>query len=443
MTAAPGPRYRWAVLVMALLAVFGALGLGRFGYTSVLPAMQEDLGLTNTQAGALASWNLAGYVIMAVAAGVLAARFGPRIVITAGLVVAGAAMLATGLVHGVPSAAAARALTGVGAGVVNVPAVAMMSTWFGPRRRGMASGFVVSGSSLGLVIVGPLVPWLIAAAGRDGWRVTWLVFGAVTVGLALLAALVLRDRPAKPAGERGSAAGAASAVSMAASAASHRAAAPSHRAGLRRVLGSSFFWGLGVVYTTFGFSYVIYMTFFVRRLTGDVGLSPEEAGALFMTLGWASLACGVVWGWVSDVIGRKHALAIVCAVHAASFALFALWTETMGLTISAVLFGLTAWSVPGIMGAACGDGFGPALASSALGFLTLFLGVGQAVGPLVGGVLADAYSSFTPSYLLAAGVAGIGVLAALLIPSHGSHVGETGDGVAGTAEPPPGEAALR
>jgi predicted MFS family arabinose efflux permease len=406
-SAAHDPRYRWAVLVVATLAVFGALGLGRFGYSSVLPSMQKNLGFSNVQAGALATWNLVGYVLMAVVAGVVATRFGARPVIAVGLVVAGVAMAATGLVHGFAGASAARLFTGVGAGVVNVPAVALMSLWFGARRRGLASGFVVSGSSLALVLVGPTVPRIISAGGPDGWRNVWFIFGAITIVLAVVAALVLRNRPHD--------AGAALLPDGAPAAAKAAQPRRSLAKDARRVFGSPYFWSLGVVYVAFGFSYMIYMTFFVRRLTGDVGLSADRAGSLFMVLGWSSLVCGVLWGWVSDVIGRKFALAIVLTMHATAFALFALWTGTMGLTLSALIFGVTAWSVPGIMGAACADGFGPALASSALGFLTLFLGVGQAAGPLVGGAMADRYSSFTSAFLLAAGVAACGAVAALFI----------------------------
>ncbi len=403
MTARRASSYRWAVLVAATLAVCGALGLGRFGYASVLPAMQEGLGLSNTQAGALASWNLAGYVAMAFVAGLLATRFGARAVITIGLVVAASAMALTGLVDSFAGAAAARALTGMGGGMVNVPAVALMSIWFTSKRRGLASGFVVSGSSLALVVVGPTVPRLIEAAGADGWRATWLVFGAVTLAVAVVAGLILRDHPAD---------------ALAAAPETGRAPHADHlrRADLRRIIASRYFWGLGAVYLCFGFSYMIYMTFFVRRLTGDLGFSAADAGSLFMILGWASLVCGVTWGFASDVIGRKSALAIVCFAHAVAFALFALASGGGWLTVSAAIFGLSAWSVPAIMGAAAGDGFGPAMAPSALGFLTLFLGVGQAVGPLVGGALADAGGSFRPAFLLAATVALAGSVAAMLAP---------------------------
>ena len=72
----PMRRYRWIVLVAAFLGVLGTIGFGRFGYSAILPSMQEDLGITSAAAGALASWNLGGYTIMAAVGGFLAARLG-------------------------------------------------------------------------------------------------------------------------------------------------------------------------------------------------------------------------------------------------------------------------------------------------------------------------------------------------------------------------------
>ena len=110
-------RRAWAVLATASLAVFAALGLGRFGYAALLPPMQADLGLSNTEAGALASWNLGAYVVVAVAAGLLSTRVGARRLVPVGLLVTGLAMVATGLAGGMVSASAARAATGIGAGM--------------------------------------------------------------------------------------------------------------------------------------------------------------------------------------------------------------------------------------------------------------------------------------------------------------------------------------
>ncbi|GAI87353.1 unnamed protein product, partial [marine sediment metagenome] len=81
--------YGWIVLAMGTFVVFGSLGLARFGYTLVLPSMQRGLGIANTEAGILATVNLVGYLVLSALGGALAARYGPRIIITAGLILAG------------------------------------------------------------------------------------------------------------------------------------------------------------------------------------------------------------------------------------------------------------------------------------------------------------------------------------------------------------------
>jgi MFS family permease len=143
-----------------------------------------------------------------------------------------------------------------------------------------------------------------------------------------------------------------------------------------------------------------------------------------MTMGWISLPCGFLWGSVSDRIGRKWALAIVYAIQAAAFALFA-WTAGPAPVLAAVLFGLTAWSIPAIMAAACGDLLGPRMAPAALGFITLFFSAGQAAGPSVAGAIADARGSLSASLLLAAGVAILGAAGALGLPPSRSIRVET------------------
>jgi MFS family permease len=176
-------------------------------------------------------------------------------------------------------------------------------------------------------------------------------------------------------------------------------------------------WHLGLVYIAFGFSYIIYMTFFVKGLMAEGGYTKESAGNLFMMMGWFSLLCGLIWGTASDIIGRKYALAIVYLIHTISFSLFALAPNKFGFTISAILFGLSAWSIPAIMAATCGDILGSKLAPAALGFITLFFGIGQAFGPFVAGRIADAYGSFLPAFLLASGVAFLGCLGSLTLGS--------------------------
>jgi MFS family permease len=172
---------------------------------------------------------------------------------------------------------------------------------------------------------------------------------------------------------------------------------------------------MGLTYVAFGFSYIIYITFFFKHLITEGGYTRESAGNLFMLVGWLSLFCGVIWGTVSDRLGRRYALVIVYLIQAAAFSLFALWPEPPGFLLSSVLFGLTAWSIPAIMAAACGDVLGAKMAPAALGFITLFFGIGQAVGPSVAGAIADATGTFNPAFLLAGIVALFGAVGSLFL----------------------------
>jgi MFS family permease len=190
-------HYGIVVLGLVVLVVFSALGLGRFGYTSILPAMQEALQLSNTQTGVLQSWNLLGYLVTVVIAGVLAARFGPRVVISFALLVVSAGMLLTGLIPTFGAACVGRFLAGVGGAGCNVPAMALVSAWFATRRRGMATGLAVAGSSVGLMVTGPLIPAILERNGREGWRISWYVLAALTLVVFVAVALLLRNRPAE------------------------------------------------------------------------------------------------------------------------------------------------------------------------------------------------------------------------------------------------------
>jgi MFS family permease len=397
---------------MGTLAVFSALGLARFGYTVILPPMQAGLGLDNTQAGGLATANLAGYLAFSAIGGALAAHLGPRLVITAGLAVAGGAMMLTGTVESFAAAALWRAATGLGSGAANVAVMGMWAGWFPPQRRGMASGVAVTGSSLALILVGPLAPRVMALAGADGWRLCWHLFGLLSLAVALLCWLLVRNRP-----DPGHTLDLATPYGV-------PEAAPAARTptGWGQVYRSWPVWHLGLVYVACGFSYIIFMTFFVKHLMAAGGYSRAAAGTLFMTMGWVSIVCGLLWGSISDRIGRKWSLVMVYLIHASAFALFGLSRSAIGFTAAAILFGLTAWSIPAIMAAACGDVLGPRLAPAALGFITLFFGSGQALGPMVAGAMADAAGSFTPALLLAAAVALLGAVgAATLHPAPGGE----------------------
>ena len=430
-TRQPNP---WVMLFVGTLGIFAALGLARFGYSTVLPEMQAALGIGDLHAGVIASANLVGYLLLALIGGALASRYGTRRVASLGLVVAGAGMVMTGLAHNLFSICCWRLVTGLGSGAANVAIMGMWTAWFSSKLRGRVAGIAVTGSSWALIYTGVIVPPLLTIPGHLGWRLCWFLFGGVALLVAVLAWAVLRDRvveAAQDAGETPAIPGrrAGETPAIPGRRAGETPAIPGRRAGetpaipgWTDVYRMPAVWGLGLVYTAFGFSYIIYMTFFKKFLIGAPhGFSPADAMRLFMLLGVCSLFC-FVWGIVSDHLGRKAALAVVFLIQSAAFAIFAISGGWAGLIASTVLFGLTAWSIPAIMAAACGDLLGARFSAAALGFVTLFFGIGQAAGPSVAGALAQGHGgSFVPAFLLAAGVAFIGAVATLALPGRGTE----------------------
>ncbi len=428
-------NYSWVILVTGILTVMGALGFARFGYATILPSMREGLLLNNTQMGVIATGNLVGYTVFSVVGGFLASRFGPRIVISCGLLLTGATMFLTGTAGGLAGVVAFRFLTGIGSAGSNIPVMGLISAWFTPERRGMAAGFLVGGSGFGFLITGFLVPGIITAYPQNGWRLSWFILGGVVVLLGVLGWILLRNNPAEkgltPAGVRpedqlrepsGAPVGCMSETATSAGALNERPDKTGEHGAISwsKVYGSPALWHLGLVYLFFGFSYIIYGTFFSAAMVSDKGFSQAQAGAIWSTIGVIGIFGGILWGVASDWLGRKYALAVVFGLQAVSFFLFAVAGGVSTLYLSAFLYGLSAFSIPGIVAAACGDYMGPRLAPAALGMVTLFFAVGQATAPSVAGYLADSAHSFGQAFLLAAAVAFLGGAGSLTLrpPKH-------------------------
>lgn len=436
-------HYAYVIVITGILTVTGALGLARFGYATILPSMKLSLMLNNTQMGAIATGNLVGYTAFSLIGGFLAARYGPRFVIGISMLVAGSTMFLTGLVNGFTTAVVFRFLTGLGSAGSNVPVMGLVSAWFAPRRRGMAAGFLVGGSGVGFVLTGFLIPNIITNWPQNGWRLSWFILGGLVVGLGIISFLLLRNNPSEkgltPVGADPETANHTTGVIVAGpeetaainraasgplqSRSSAGAAGPEGATGITpaaspeeyagrpswgNVYGSPALWHLGLVYLFFGFSYIIYGTFFSAAMISDKGLTQAQAGLIWSMIGGIGIFSGILWGTISDYLGRKYAMAIVFSLQAACYLLFAVAGTTGMLYVSAILYGLTAFSIPGIVAAACGDYVGPRLAPAALGMVTLFFAVGQATAPSVAGYLTDVTNSFSKAFLLASAVAALG-----------------------------------
>ncbi len=410
------PHYAWTILAIAILSVTAALGFGRFGYTIILPAMREALGLDEAGAGSLASANLLGYLLGSLASGLVSGRIRRRLLLGASLGGVAASMALTGLAPSYGTALLGRFLAGTFGAGANISAMGSLSSWFAARKRGLATGLAVGGSSIGLLVSGSLLPPLLAGGG--GWRAAWLALAGGAAVIALVAALLTRDKPSdlglQPFGTDAGAEPEPMASRNAPAVGAGGAVATRGRPLPLLLLADPAFRVLAGLYFLFGLSYIVFSTFFARFLVAERGFSLEAAGALWAGIGGCSFIGGLAWGLFSDRFGRRPAFVLGMAALALSSLALGAIPGLAGVAAASVLFALSAWSVVGVMAAAVGDAMGE-LAPQAFGYVTLCFGIGQALGPLLAGYLADRTGSLAPAFIGAACVAFLGSALSALV----------------------------
>ncbi|HME44365.1 MAG TPA: MFS transporter [Syntrophorhabdales bacterium] len=400
-------HYAWVITFTGVLVVLFAHGFGRMSYSVILPFMKEDLSLTYTQVGLIATGNFIGYLLFTTFGGFLAARFGPRKIISISLLVTGITLFLTGFSNSFSFAFVTRLITGAGNGGCFVPMVSLPAAWFVARKRGLAIGIVNIGVCMGLSLSGLLLPLCIKHFGpQEGWRYAWYLMGGGVFLCSFLCFGLVRNNPH----EKG--------LRMYGEESCGEQSAPPQTmtlfAAFRRVMTESEIWKLGCVYFMYGFSYMIYLTFFVAYLTKEVGMDTAAAGRIFAIIGIVAIFGGVLWGFISDVIGRRYGCVCIYLVLAVSYALPGFFKGVQVSYLSAVMFGI-AFSVPVLMAAAAADAVGGQLAPAALGVITLIFAIAQIFGPFVGGWVKDATGTFRYAFMLSAAIALAGALSSLLL----------------------------
>ncbi|HOV90365.1 MAG TPA: MFS transporter [Syntrophorhabdaceae bacterium] len=396
-------HYAWVIAFTGTLVLILSHGFGRMSYSLILNSMKDGLSLSYTQIGLIGTGNFIGYLCLAVIGGFLASRFGTRRILFISLIVMGISLFLTGLSNSFIFAFLMRLITGMGNAGSYVPMMALPAAWFVTNKRGLATGIVTLGTGTGLSITGLIIPRLISMYGTEGWRYAWYLLGIIVFALSFLCYALLRDTPT----EKG----------LTMYGGNEQQPVRIEKVSLfntwKTLIREKEIWKLGIVYFMYGFSYIIYLTFIIAFLTKEVGLSDYSAGRIFAILGFFAIFCGVIWGGLSDIIGRRYATMCAYLVLAISCILLIIIKSYVLFYISAIFFGLTAFSVPVIMAAAAGDTVGAKLAPAALGFITLFFGIGQALGPFVSGWLKDISGTFIYPFTLSAFVAIIGAITSL------------------------------
>jgi sugar phosphate permease len=399
-------HYAWIITLTGVFVLLLAHGFGRMSYSVILPFMKDHLALSYTQVGLIATGNFIGYLLFTTFGGFLAARFGPRKIISISLLVTGVTLFLTGFSNSFSYAFVMRLITGAGNGGCFVPMMSLPAAWFVARKRGLAIGIVNIGVCIGLSLSGLLLPLCISYFGPEGWRYAWYLMGIAVFICAFFSYGLLRNSPH----DKG--------LRIYGEDPKSKPGPPPQplrlSAAFRRVMGEREIWKLGSVYFMFGLSYMIYLTFLVAYLTKEIGMDPAVAGRIFAIIGVVAIFAGLVWGVISDAIGRRYACVGIYLVLAVSYALPGFSREPVIFYLSAVLFGI-AFSVPVLMAAAAGDAVGGQLAPAALGLITLIFAVAQIFAPFIGGYIKDYTGTFVHAFILSAAVALVGAFLSLFL----------------------------
>jgi MFS family permease len=170
----------WAVALVAIGAAV-AQAFGRFTYGVMLPAVRDELGISNSIAGSLGTVNVGAYLVGTIAVAAATGRYRLLQVMRAGFVCSTigltmAAVAPNALVLGV-----ALFLTGFGGACIWIPAPVIAAAALAPERRGLAVGLMGSGIGAGIVFSGQLASYVRSNLGDDSWRTVYVIEAVIAV----------------------------------------------------------------------------------------------------------------------------------------------------------------------------------------------------------------------------------------------------------------------
>ncbi len=357
------------ILLGGVLGLMIVMGIGRFAFTPILPLMQRDLGMSNTVAGWLAGLNYLGYL-----AGALFCSFSPRLlrfqsVAVISLLVSLATTLAMGCTLSVAWWGVLRFGGGVASAVLFIIISAEVAAALMRRGYGHWAGAMYGGVGAGIALSGLTVPWLDRLWQWDG---AWIGMAVIATLLAITGRALASGVTSPPA-----------------------SLSPTQQTTDLRTL-----WPLVVAYFFEGLGYIVTATFLVAIVAATPGLS-SYAPYSWVVVGLAAVPSTILWPLWSRRIGSKRALLAAYAIQAVGI-LVSMHADTIiGVLFAAITFGGTFMGIVA-MTLAEGNLRLPHNGNRAAAILTTSFGVGQILGPIAAGAMADMQHGFALPLLLAA-----------------------------------------
>ena len=310
----------WRSTLSGASASLIGIGLARFSYTPLLPAIIAAHWFAASSAAYLGAANLGGYLAGALLAGPAAKRLPASAIIRCMMLLAVAAFFACAWPVTFVWFFAWRFASGVSGGALMVLAAPTILPHIAPSRRGLASGAIFMGVGLGIAVSGTLVPLLL----RQGLAQTWIGLGALALALTLVA---WGGWPAQAASD----------------AARHNVASQALPTMRLRALYLEY--GLNAV------GLVPHMIFLVDFVARGLGQGLQVGAEYWVLFGLGAVVGPLLTGHLADRTGFGPALRLAYLVEAISVLLPLLGLGTPGLIISSLVVGAF---TPGIVPLALG-----------------------------------------------------------------------------------------
>ncbi|WP_407046033.1 YbfB/YjiJ family MFS transporter [Mesorhizobium abyssinicae] len=353
-----------------MLAMAVAMGIGRFVYTPILPGMMEELHLSPADAGWIASANYLGYLVGAFAAAGGWAHGRERMLMFAGL--AASALLAAlmGLGDTIAVFLAIRFLAGLASAFVMVFMASIVFSHLAVAGRGDLQALHFGGVGLGIAISSALMAVLVS--GHAGWPAGWLWAAAISA-LGLVAVALLAGTTSTINGAEG-----------------REPALPKHRSLLKMI----------VAYGLFGFGYVVTATFLVAIVRQGGGGRVFEA-MVWMVTGLAGVPSVWLWQKVAERFGLYPAYVLACLIEVVGVAASVVVGGYVGPLLAGVLLGGTFIAITAL-GLQAARQLAPQAPRRIFALMTAAFGLGQIIGPIAAGLLAQASGNYVSASIMAA-----------------------------------------
>ncbi|WP_221793541.1 YbfB/YjiJ family MFS transporter [Oceanobacter mangrovi] len=375
-SAVSSQRYR--VIAAGIFALMLTVGLARFGYTPLLPVMQQQAGLSDLAGGWLATFNYLGYISGVILASLVKDLLTKFFIYRLMLIVALLTTLAMGLTDNLLLWGLLRYLSGLSSIAGMLLASGLVLNWLirhqlrpelGLHFTGMGFGIMVTGIASALV-----VGWL-------RWDEQWLLMGLIGM-LFFVPAWLWMPRPI-------------------ALTTQHQASAPPPPS-------KRWLWLMIAAYFCGGVGYVISATFIVAILEK----LPVFAGSgawVWVIVGLAAAPSAFLWDLVARKLGDIGALMVCYLLQSLSFVLTMMSAELVPNLISVALYGSTFIGIVSLTLTVIGRQF-PHNPARAMARLTLSYGVAQVLAPALSGYIAEMTGSYHGALLIAAVVMLLGML---------------------------------